>query len=142
VTRSLITAAEWTLGPETAQGAPAGIYSAQCLACGVRARPTDNDPVPVEEWALKHTGLNPTHRQFRATVEGFWRVSPAEGNPYHEGTQGLTQQQRAARMRWRGASFQRIADTCGYACADEARTDFQTFEAARILQRTSVLLGR
>uniref|UniRef100_UPI00404014A9 DUF7848 domain-containing protein n=1 Tax=Streptomyces sp. TG1A-60 TaxID=3129111 RepID=UPI00404014A9 len=38
----------------------------------------------VEVWALKHTGLHPTHRQFKATAETFWRVTPAEGNPYRE----------------------------------------------------------
>ncbi|WP_159049423.1 hypothetical protein [Streptomyces sp. NRRL WC-3618] len=40
--------------------------------------------MPVEVWALKHTGLNPTHRQFKAMAETFWRVTPAEGNPYRE----------------------------------------------------------
>jgi hypothetical protein len=87
VTRSIIKAAEWTLGLETAQGATQGIYSAECLTCGAQAQPTGNKRLPVEVWALKHTGLNPTHRQFKATAETFWRVTPAEGNPYHEAAQ-------------------------------------------------------
>ncbi|MBW8738401.1 MAG: hypothetical protein JF621_15185 [Streptomyces turgidiscabies] len=84
MTRSIIRAAEWTLGAETAEGAPEGIYSAECITCGAQAQPTDNERLPVEVWALKHTGLNPTHRQFKAMVETFWRVTPAEGNPYRE----------------------------------------------------------
>jgi hypothetical protein len=84
VTRSIIKAAEWTLGAETWEGAPQGIYSAECIACGAQAVPTDNDRLPVEVWALKHTGLNPTHRQYAATVQTYWRVTPAGGNPYRE----------------------------------------------------------
>jgi hypothetical protein len=54
-----------------------------CIACGAEAEPTDNEPLPVEVWALKHTGLNPTHREYKATVETYWRVAP-EDNPYRE----------------------------------------------------------
>lgn len=84
MTRSIIKAAEWTLGPETRSGAPDGIYSAVCVTCGAEARPTDNERLPVEVWALRHTGVNPTHRQFKAMAETFWRVTPAEGNPYRD----------------------------------------------------------
>lgn len=84
MTRSIIKAAEWTLGPETGEGGPQAIYSAVCMACGVEAPASDNDPAPVEIWALKHTGLNPTHRQLKAMVETYWQVTPAEGNPYRE----------------------------------------------------------
>ncbi|MGY5010449.1 DUF7848 domain-containing protein [Streptomyces sp. 900105755] len=82
--RAIITAAEWTLGTETAEGAPSGIYSAECLTCGAQAQPTDDERLPVEIWALKHTGKYPAHRQFRASAETFWRVTPANGNPYAE----------------------------------------------------------
>jgi len=84
VTRSITKAAEWTLGAETAEGAPEGIYSAECIMCGAQAQPTENARLPVEVWALKHTGLNPAHRQFKAMAETFWRVTPGEGNPYRE----------------------------------------------------------
>ncbi|WP_171114654.1 MULTISPECIES: hypothetical protein [unclassified Streptomyces] len=84
MTRSLIREAEWTLGPETGEEAPHAIYSAVCIACGAEAPAQDNDPEPVEIWALKHSGLNPSHRQYKAMVETYWRVTPAEGNPYRE----------------------------------------------------------
>ncbi|MGW1621000.1 DUF7848 domain-containing protein [Streptomyces sp. NPDC002172] len=80
--RAIIAAAEWTLGAETAEGAPSGIYSAECLTCGAQAQPTDDERLPVEIWALKHTGQNPAHRQFKAMTETFWRVTPGNGNPY------------------------------------------------------------
>ncbi|MFI6248503.1 hypothetical protein [Streptomyces sp. NPDC051016] len=90
--RAIITATEWTLGAETGEGAPSGVYSAECLTCGAQAQPADNECLPVEVWALKHTGLNPAHRQFKAMAATFWRVTPAEGNPYREGdAQGAVQ---------------------------------------------------
>jgi hypothetical protein len=93
VTRSIIRAAEWTLGPETTEGTSRGIiYSAQCVMCGAQAEPVEDERLPVEVWVLKHTGLNPTHRQYKATAETFWRVTPAKGNPYRElDAQGTTQ---------------------------------------------------
>lgn len=59
------------------------------MACGAEAPAQDNDRASVEVWALKHTGRNPTHRQYKAMIETYWRVTPAEGNPYRESdTQG------------------------------------------------------
>ncbi|MCX4909662.1 hypothetical protein OHA11_36260 [Streptomyces sp. NBC_00878] len=84
MTRSIIKAAAWTLGPETRESVPAGVYSAECLTCGAQAQPTNNERLPIEIWALKHTGLNPDHRRFKATAQTFWHVTPAENNPYHE----------------------------------------------------------
>ncbi|MFB7086774.1 hypothetical protein [Streptomyces sp. NPDC056296] len=66
------------------QGATHAIYSAVCMDCGTEAPASDSDREPVEAWALKHTGLNPSHRQYKAMVETYWRVTPAPGNPYRE----------------------------------------------------------
>ncbi|WP_431044803.1 hypothetical protein ACQUSR_24695 [Streptomyces sp. P1-3] len=84
MTRSIMRAADWALGPETGEGAPEAIFSAVCVSCGEASDASDNSRVPVEVWALKHTGRNPGHRQFKATAETFWRVTPAPGNPYRE----------------------------------------------------------
>ncbi|GHH82254.1 DUF7848 domain-containing protein [Streptomyces capitiformicae] len=84
MTRWIIKAAEWTLTPETDEGTPQGIYSAVCLTCGSESPASDGERLPVEVWVLKHTGLNPRHRQFKAGAETFWRVTPAEGNPHRE----------------------------------------------------------
>lgn len=145
MTRSIIRAAEWTLGPETAEGAPEGMYSAECITCGAQAQPTDNERLPVEVWTIKHTGLNPTHRQFKAMQETFWRVTPAEGNPFRglgaqresepeqaeSDAQHTSRQEGAARMRCLGTSFERIAYAYGYADAKEAQRDYEAFMAAR-----------
>lgn len=82
--RSIIKAADWTLGQETGEGSPEAGFFAVYLACDAESQPTDNDRLPVEIWALRHTGLNPDHRQFKASAETFWSVTPAEGNPYRE----------------------------------------------------------
>lgn len=84
MTRSIITAVEWTLAPATGDDIPEVVYSVVCLSCGAAPAPTDNDRLPAEVWALKHTGLNPDHRRFTARAETFWCVTPAEGNPYRE----------------------------------------------------------
>jgi hypothetical protein len=61
-----------------------GRFATSCLACGAESEAADNDRLPVEVWALKHTGLNPTHRQYQPKILSFWRVDPAPGNPYLE----------------------------------------------------------
>ncbi|MGP3982892.1 DUF7848 domain-containing protein [Streptomyces sp. KR80] len=82
--QTIIRAAEWTLGPETGEGAPQAIFSVACVTCHEESQPVDDERLPMEIWALKHTGLNPAHRQFRLTTESFWRVTPAPGNPYYD----------------------------------------------------------
>ncbi|MFE4991446.1 hypothetical protein ACFRH4_08850 [Streptomyces mirabilis] len=83
--RAVIKAAEWMLGPETAEGAPQNpMYEAECTSCMEQSGCTEGERLPAEVWALKHTGANPTHRTYRAIITSFWRVEPAEGNPYRE----------------------------------------------------------
>ncbi|MET8677360.1 hypothetical protein ABZW18_07175 [Streptomyces sp. NPDC004647] len=87
--RSIIKAAEWALAPETAEGAPAvPLYEAECTTCGDQSRVAEGDQLAPELWAMKHTGLNTTHRTYRAVITSFWRVSPAPGNPLHRGETG------------------------------------------------------
>lgn len=77
MTAQVITkGADWTLSPETAEGAPEGIYGAQCLICGQESGLMDNDPRPVRAWTIEHTRHDPTHRQFSLTTERFCRVDP------------------------------------------------------------------
>ncbi|WP_456318724.1 DUF7848 domain-containing protein [Actinacidiphila soli] len=44
---------------------PVAIFSVACIACREESEATDNERLPVEVWALKHTGLNPMHRQYQ-----------------------------------------------------------------------------
>ncbi|UCM89271.1 DUF7848 domain-containing protein [Streptomyces marincola] len=82
--RAVIKAAEWTLAEETAEGSPRAIFRVECVTCGAESEMVDNEPQPVEMWALQHTGRNITHRQFRLTTQWFWHVFPAPGNPLYE----------------------------------------------------------
>ncbi|MFI8091377.1 hypothetical protein ACIF9R_24155 [Streptomyces sp. NPDC086080] len=82
MTRSVISAAGWALEPETGEDAQHAVYSAVCMVCGAEAPASANSPEPAEIWALKHTGLNPAHRQYKAMVESYWCVTPAADNPY------------------------------------------------------------
>lgn len=81
--RSIIRAADWTLGLDTEEGAPEKpMFEAQCTTCGESSGATEGRRLPAETWALKHTGQRPGHRSFRATETSFWRVTPAPSNPY------------------------------------------------------------
>ena len=83
MSRVIIRAAEWTLGPEISEGAPQAIFIAVCVTCAAESEPVDDERLPVEVWTLKHTGLNPSHRLFQFKTESFWRVTPTPGNPYY-----------------------------------------------------------
>ncbi|MGW7615903.1 DUF7848 domain-containing protein [Streptomyces antimycoticus] len=70
------------LTAERAQGAPDGIYLAECMACPATSGRVDSNPDPVARWAILHTqqqGLN--HGQFLVIVERHWRVDPAHTTP-------------------------------------------------------------
>ncbi|MGP3922997.1 DUF7848 domain-containing protein [Streptomyces sp. 8N616] len=85
---TIIRAADWTLGPETAEGAPREpLHESQCTTCGESSDATEGDRLGPELWALKHTGMHPNHRTFRAVVTSFWRTEPAPGNPLHQGAE-------------------------------------------------------
>jgi hypothetical protein len=70
------------LSAERAEGAPEAIYGAECLICEAQSGLADNDPKPVEVWALEHArhkGLS--HGQFLVTTQKHWRVDSLRGVP-------------------------------------------------------------
>ncbi|WP_431042101.1 hypothetical protein ACQUSR_09410 [Streptomyces sp. P1-3] len=79
--RTVIKGSEWMLSPETAEGAPQGIYGAQCITCGQESGLVDDDTRPVGVWAIAHTRDSPTHRQFLVTTHRHWRVDPTPTTP-------------------------------------------------------------
>ncbi|WP_274561989.1 hypothetical protein [Streptomyces spiramyceticus] len=89
--KAIIRAADWTLGPDVSDGAPdQPLHDVECTTCGESPDCAVGDRLPAEIWALKHTGLKPTHRGYRAVQTTFWRASPAPGNPLYSSEQPLT----------------------------------------------------
>lgn len=78
VTRTILRGNDLVLTAERAQGAPDGIYLAECMTCSAASGRVDSDPDPVARWAILHTQQHgPNHSQFLVTVERHWRVEPA-----------------------------------------------------------------
>ncbi|WP_326597114.1 DUF7848 domain-containing protein [Streptomyces sp. NBC_01803] len=77
MSHAVIRGAEWVLSAERAEGAPDGIYGAECLWCGEASPLVDNDQKPVGMWALDHAlRLGLDHGQFLVTSQRHWRVDP------------------------------------------------------------------
>ncbi|MDT0543331.1 MULTISPECIES: DUF7848 domain-containing protein [Streptomyces] len=86
MTRTIMRGSDLVLSAERAQGAPDGIYLAECMACPATSGRVDSNPGPVARWAILHAqqqGLN--HGQFLVTVERHWRVDPVR-TPNARGT--------------------------------------------------------
>ncbi|WP_093840781.1 hypothetical protein, partial [Streptomyces aidingensis] len=80
----MLKAAEWTLALEDSPGVPRAVFLAVCASCGAESVEAREESLSVEVWALKHTGLNPSHRRFTLHTAQPWLVSPAPGNPYYD----------------------------------------------------------
>ncbi|WP_381793036.1 hypothetical protein [Streptomyces niveus] len=78
---TVIKLAEWTLGVDTEPGASGPVHEIECTTCGESSDAAEERTSP-EVWALRHTGGHASHRGYRATTTSFFRVTPAEGNPY------------------------------------------------------------
>jgi hypothetical protein len=73
----ILKGAELMLCAERAKDAPDAVYGAECLTCREQSAWFEDDPKPVQVWALDHTerqGL--THNQFSVTALNHWRVDP------------------------------------------------------------------
>jgi hypothetical protein len=73
----ILRGAELMLCAERAEDAPDAAYCAECLTCRAQSAWFEDDPKPVQVWALDHTerqGM--THNQFSVTALNHWRVDP------------------------------------------------------------------
>ncbi|MFC8830131.1 hypothetical protein ACFT9I_32945 [Streptomyces sp. NPDC057137] len=80
---TVIKLADWTLGVDTEPGVSGPVHEIECTTCGESSEASDGRTNP-EEWALRHTGSNTSHRSYRGITTSFLRVTPAPGNPYSE----------------------------------------------------------
>ncbi|MGW2515341.1 DUF7848 domain-containing protein, partial [Streptomyces scopuliridis] len=77
--RTIIRSVMWTLRQYTSRGAPvAPVHQSECATCGDRSPAEEGSRVGPEVWALIHTGRNPSHRDYRATVTTMWRAFPSD----------------------------------------------------------------
>lgn len=77
MTRTILRGANLVLSAERAQGAPDGIYHAECMMCPATSGRVDSDINPVARWAILHTEQQGAHHgQFLVSVERHWRVDP------------------------------------------------------------------
>jgi hypothetical protein len=73
----ILKGAYLALSAERAEGAPEAMYGVECLMCEAKSGLVDNDPKPVEVWALEHARTNGlSHGQFLVTTQRHWRVDP------------------------------------------------------------------
>lgn len=90
VTRSVLRYVDWTISPDTSEGAPSIIFEMECTSCSTVDAPDDagsrspasEDFAEVQAWALRHSGRHPTHRGFREIVHRFWRTHPGNRSGY------------------------------------------------------------
>ncbi|TDC73771.1 hypothetical protein [Streptomyces hainanensis] len=72
-----------TVTADVSEDMPRGVFQVMCLSCGLASMRVEDEQLPVEVWALQHTGLHPAHRRYRLVTESFWLVTPAPGDPHH-----------------------------------------------------------
>jgi hypothetical protein len=65
---------KWTISRDTAEGASPQIYEMQCTTCHEQSTASENPDDP-HDWALTHSGRNPTHRGYRGIATSFWRTT-------------------------------------------------------------------
>ncbi|MFJ3970768.1 hypothetical protein ACIPYR_21870 [Streptomyces parvus] len=80
------TRAVYRYVPHTIRQAPEGGVTAElhCTAygCGESSGP-QGDPEDAQDWALRHTGLNPGHDLYRREYTDHARVTRADPTPTH-----------------------------------------------------------
>ncbi|MFJ6568041.1 hypothetical protein ACIQNU_11495 [Streptomyces sp. NPDC091292] len=72
-TRSVIRHERWTLEPDLEPDAEATTYAMQCAVCEA-ASDTDEDFADPQNWALNHSGRNPSHHSYREITTQPWRT--------------------------------------------------------------------
>ncbi|WP_455771605.1 DUF7848 domain-containing protein [Streptomyces hygroscopicus] len=80
MTRTILKGSDLALSAERGQGAPDGIYLAECTTCPATSGRVDSDPGPVARWAILHwRGASTAHVGASLPI----RRRGAEGSPSH-----------------------------------------------------------
>ncbi|MGA5128814.1 hypothetical protein ACPCTO_03305 [Streptomyces olivoreticuli] len=71
---TVIRFADWTLSPETAPEAPRIIHELECTTCNATSGASETFET-LQDWALRHSGRNPSHTGYREIIHRFWRAT-------------------------------------------------------------------
>ncbi len=74
MTRAVIRFADWTIALDRSEGASPPLFEMECTTCSERS-PATEDSGEAQDWALRHSGRNPSHTGYRGISTSFWRTS-------------------------------------------------------------------
>ncbi|RFU86077.1 hypothetical protein DY218_14340 [Streptomyces triticagri] len=77
MSRTVVRAARWTIGPDRTPGASTPVREIECTTCLNRSDPSDEQGGP-DLWALGHAART-GHTGFREIVTAFLRASTTRG---------------------------------------------------------------
>lgn len=71
--RAFVRHISWSLAPDREPDAEPVTYSLQCAVCAEKSE-TFQDWEKPQEWALSHSGKNPSHHTYREKITRPWRT--------------------------------------------------------------------
>ena len=71
--RAVVRHVTWTLAPDPEPDAEPVTYTLLCVVCSEKSERSE-DWVEPQEWALAHSGRNPSHHTYREVVTRPWRT--------------------------------------------------------------------
>ncbi len=71
---TVIRWADWTIGPDVTQEAPAVDFAMRCTMCGASSGASEEFEA-ARDWAFRHVGRSPSHTAFREVIHRRWRAT-------------------------------------------------------------------
>ncbi|MFF4739672.1 hypothetical protein ACFY2W_27870 [Streptomyces sp. NPDC001262] len=77
MTRSVMRSARWKITSVKVPGNPLMTHELVCAACESCSGPCAEVETALD-WAMRHSGANPSHTGYRETARRYWRTSLEE----------------------------------------------------------------
>ncbi len=77
--RALVRHVKWTLAPDREPDAEPVTHQFKCVVCSEESERSTSWSEP-QEWALGHSGRNPSHHTFREVITRPWRTFMTDGS--------------------------------------------------------------
>lgn len=71
--RSIVSYEDWTITPDREPDAEPTTYEMVCCVCGDGSANAEDWQAP-QDWALRHSGRNPSHHTYREVITRPWRT--------------------------------------------------------------------